>query len=201
MSHQLNSDHPRLMEFYVENPNFSEPTAMQLFINIETEISYIMSINKSYSLLALNNGNKFVIYGNAKVHNTRYIYGLTRILSGKNSDYFSDRLIRPSLTYYFDNMKFDLENIHLDAGQVLGILYSLNSDNAITKFEQDELAISHTFGDMNEYLKNKEQVLNDRKELGKQLSNFANLDSFYTQLLPKSVTKKTQKKNNDMLKN
>lgn len=182
MDNVLNSNHPRLMEFYVENPNFEEPTSMQLFINIETEISYIMSINKSYSLLSLHNGNKFVIYGNAKVQNTRYIYGLTRILSGKHSDYFSDRLVRPSLGYYFDNMKFDLENIHLDSGQIFGILYSLHSENAIDKFENNEDAINHAFGSKEEYFLSKKTLLDDRKELSKQLHNFANIDAFSNNL-------------------
>ena len=189
MDNILNTNHPRLMEFYVENPNFEEPTSMQLFINIETEISYIMSINKSYSLLSLHNGNKFVIYGNAKVQNTRYIYGLTRILSGKHSDYFSDRLVRPSLGYYFDNMKFDVENVHLDSGQIFGILYSLHSESAIKKFEDNEEAIRHAFGSMDEYLTHKNILLNDRKDLSTQLNNFANIDAFSNQL------KKTPPKN------
>ena len=189
---KMNSNHPRLMEFYVENPNFLEPTAMQLFINVETEISYIMSINKSFSLLSLHNGNKFVLYGNSKVHNTRYIYGLVRILNNKHSDYFSDRIIRPSLFYYFDNMKFDIEGVHLDYAHILGILYSLNEDNAIDKFESNEEAITHCFGTKEEYLKQKEQLLRDRESLGKQLNSFANLDAFSNKLLKESIVPKNK---------
>lgn len=180
MNHSVNPNHPRMMEFFVDNPNFSEPTAMMLFLNIETEISYIFSINKSFSLLNLKNGNKFVIYGNGKTQNTRYVYGLTRSLNNKNMDYFADPLIRPSLFYTFNEMKFDLEDIHIDAGQVFGVLYGQENGEGIKNYEKKQKieVIEYAFGDKKTYRKAKNQLLEDRKNLAIQLKNFSKIDNY-----------------------
>lgn len=175
----LNTNHPRLMEFFVDNPNFEEPTSMMLFLNIETEISYILSINQSFSLLCLTNGHKFVLYGNGKIQNTRYVYGLTRSLSGKHVDFFSDKIIRPSLFYHYQNMKFEADQIHIDNAQIFGVLHSFYVEKAIEKFEKNDEAIDYIFGNKDEYMKEKAQIEKDRKNLSYQLRNFANLDSFY----------------------
>lgn len=180
MDNKLNNEHSRVMEFFVENINYLDnknPKSMLMFLNIEKDIQFIIAINKSFSLISLYNGNKFVIYGNGRVHNTRYIYGLTRSLNSKHIDYFSDRIIRPSLYWYYGDKKFDLDKLHIDEAQVFGVLFTLDN-NDIKEYESNEEAISYAFGSKELYLKSKKQILNDRKTLKTELKNFANLDYF-----------------------
>lgn len=127
----------RVIEFVFSNPLKEEvaPQPLLALFKIEDIVS-ITQIDQHFSLLTLNTGQTYKLFGTSRSLHNRYLYALE-----KEGNLYYDPIIRPSSAIYHNPHKLEGDEIFIDSFQLTAFFQATKPELLNNKIIQNNINI------------------------------------------------------------